>query len=249
MYQGLGRLHGGTAYVLLIDGDLAAVQRRGAQVNIVATGFEISGLEEADLTNVTTKIVNQNLLPEFGIPGAAVAVVQDGEVVYTGGFGVREAGGDAPLTPDTRMMIGSTGKSLTTMLMAALVDAGKMDWNTPVQEVLPEFGVADPELSRTMTLRNLVCACSGVPRRDLEFLFNADALTAEDTVASLRTFEFFTDFGEAFQYSNQLVGTGGYAAAAADGAPYGKLFEGYVKSLQRRVLGPSDQHHPVVRGG
>lgn len=249
VYQGFGRRHGGSAYLLLIDADLAAAQRRGAQINIVATGFEIGGLEQADLTDAPPKPVDsamldeletftENALDEFGIPGAAVVVVQDGEVVYTGGFGVREMGGDAPLTPDTPMMIGSTGKSLTTMLMATLVDEGLMTWDTPVQEVLPEFRVADPELSRTMTLRNLVCACSGVPRRDLEFLFNGDTLTAEDTVASLRTFEFFTDFGEAFQYSNQLVGTGGYTAAAADGAPYGELFGGYARSLQRRVLDP-----------
>ena len=48
----------------------------------------------------------------------------------------------------------------------------------------------------------------------------------------------FTDFGEAFQYSNQMVGTGGYAAAAADGAAFGELFDGYASSLQERVLGP-----------
>lgn len=253
MYQGIGRRAGGAVYVLLIDGDLAAVQRRGAQLNIVATGFEISGLEQADLTDAPPKPVDaamiaeletftENAMDEFGIPGAAVAVIQDGEVVYTGGLGFREVVGDVVMsprmTPDTPMMIGSTGKSLTTLLMATLVDEGLMTWDTPVQEVLSEFRVADLELSQTMTLRNLVCACSGVPRRDLEFLFNGDALTAEDTVASLRTFEFFTDFGEAFQYSNQLVGTGGYAAAAADGAPYGDLFEGYVNSLQRRVLDP-----------
>ena len=249
IYQGYGQLYKGAVYALLIDADLAAVQRRGAQVNIIATGFQIAALEKTDLTGAQPRPVDEAMiaeletfitdaLPEFGIPGAAVAVVQGGEVVYTGGFGVREAGGDAPITPDTRMMIGSTGKSLTTMLMATLVDDGEMGWNTPVQNVLPEFEVADPKLSKTMTLRNLVCACTGVPRRDLELFFNADELNAEGVVESLRTFEFFTDFGEAFQYSNQLVGTGGYAAAAADGADYGELFAGYTKSLHERVLGP-----------
>lgn len=249
IYQGFGQLYNGTVYVFLIDADLAAAQRRGAQINIVATGFKIGALEETDLTGVAPKPVDAAMiakletfvtdaLPQFGIPGAAVAVVQGGKVVYTGGFGVREAGTDAPLTPDTRMMIGSSGKSLTTMLMATLVDDGRMTWNTPVQDVLPEFEVADPGLSRTMTLRNLVCACTGVPRRDLELFFNAAELTAEGIVESLRTFEFFTDFGEAFQYSNQLVGAGGYAAAAADGADFGELFAGYTKSLRERVLGP-----------
>lgn len=249
IYQGVGQLYEGSVYLLLVDAELAAAQQRGAQINIVATGFEIAALEQTDLTGAEPRPVDEAVtaelegfieeaLPRFGIPGAAVAVVQGGEVVYTGGFGVKGAGGDAPMTPDTPMMIGSVGKSLTTMLMATLVDEGVMDWDTPAVEVLPEFAVADPELSQSITLRNLVCACTGVPRRDLEFFFNADTLSAEGTVESLRTFEFFTGFGEAFQYSNQLVGTGGYAAAAADGADYGSLFAGYERSLRARVLDP-----------
>ena len=247
--QAFAQLYGGTAYLLLFEGDLAAVQRRSAQVNIIASGFEISGLETTDLTGTEPLTVDETVtgeleayvtdaLKRFGIPGAAVAVVQNGEVVYEGGFGVKSMGGGEPITAETNMMIGSTGKSLTTMLMATLVDDDRVSWDTPVQEVLPEFAVADPELSRTMTLRNLVCACTGVPRRDFELIFNADTLGAEEIVESLETFTFFTDFGEAFQYSNQLVGTAGYAAAAADGASWGNLYSGYIRSLQKRVLDP-----------
>ena len=249
VYQGYARLDEGNVYILLVAGDLAALERRGAQTNIIATGFEITGLAEEDLTGaeplpVTEEITSQletfveDALKQFGIPGAAVAVVQNGEVVFAEGFGVKEAGGTEPVTPDTQMMIGSTGKTVTTMLMAILVDDGLITWDTPVADVLPEFAVADSDLTQTITVRNLVCACTGVPRRDFELFFNADSLSAEDVVESLRTFEFFTDFGEAFQYSNQMVGTGGYAAAAADGAVFGGLFGGYAASLQERVLGP-----------
>ena len=247
--QAFAQLYGGTAYLLLIEGDLAAVQRRSAQVNIIASGFELSGLEDADLTGTEPLAVNESItgelgayvtdaLERFGIPGAAVAIVQSGEVVYENGFGVKNLGGGEPITADTNMMIGSTGKSMTTMMMGTLVDDGLMTWDTSVKEILPEFRVSDPELSETMTVRNLVCACTGVPRRDLELIFNADMLGAEEIVESLETFTFFTDFGEAFQYSNQLVGTGGYAAAAADGASWGELYTGYLRSLQKRVLDP-----------
>jgi CubicO group peptidase (beta-lactamase class C family) len=135
--------------------------------------------------------------------------------------------------------MGSTGKSLTTMLMATLVDDDRMAWDTPAVEILPDFAVNDPELSNRITVRNLVCACTGVPRRDLELIFNAHQLSAEDVVASLRTFDFFTDFGEAFQYSNQMVATGGYVAgAAAAGAPPADLMAAYTHALEERVLGP-----------
>jgi CubicO group peptidase (beta-lactamase class C family) len=144
--------------------------------------------------------------------------VQDDEVVYASGFGVR--GGRRGDDADTHMMIGSTGKTITTMLMAAWSTTGCSTGTRRWSRCCREFAVADPELTESMVMWHLVCACSGVPRRDLELLFNADEMTAEDVVESLATFEFFTDFGEVFQYSNQLVGTGGYAAAAAT-APRG----------------------------
>jgi hypothetical protein len=60
----------------------------------------------------------------------------------------------------------------------------------------------------------------------------------EAVVESVRDFEVFTDFGEAYQYSNYLIATGGYVAAAAYGASFGALFDGYASSLQERVLAP-----------
>jgi CubicO group peptidase (beta-lactamase class C family) len=67
----------------------------------------------------------------FGVPGAAVAVIQDGEVSYLGGFGVKELGGTQPVSPDTLFMIGSITKPMTTMLAAALVDDARLSWGTP----------------------------------------------------------------------------------------------------------------------
>jgi hypothetical protein len=209
---GLAQVYQGTSYGLLLDGPLADIQRRNSQVAIIQSGFDILALEEVDLSTaqplpVTPEITAQleeyinNVMAAYKIPGAVVAIVQGDEVVYNAGFGVRNDQGD-PMTPETRMMIGSTGKSLTTLMMATLVDDGIMTWDTPAQEILPGFAVKDPELSQQITMRNLVCACTGVPRRDLELLFNAQQLAAEDIVASLAGFEFFTDFGEAFQYSN-----------------------------------------------
>jgi len=164
--------------------------------------------------------------------------VQGDEVIYANGFGMKSLDGTEPVTADTQMMIGSTTKAMTTMAMASLVDEGLMNWDTPVIELLPSFSVADPEITETLTVRNLVCACSGVPRRDLELIFNTDDLTAEDIVEQLSTFRFFTDFGEAFQYSNQMVAMGGYAAALADGAELGTLYEGYLNTMDNRLFAP-----------
>jgi CubicO group peptidase (beta-lactamase class C family) len=255
--QAFGQRFEDNLYLLLFEGDTSVVARRGSQLNIIASGFKITALEETNLAAATPKSFDETVrgeletfitenLAKAGIPGAVVAVVQNGEVVYEGAFGVKEKGKEDPLTVDTSMMIGSTGKSLTTMMMGVLVDEGKMTWDTPARQILPSFAVKDPELSKTITMRNLVCACTGVPRRDLELLFNANDLTAEDIVASLSNFEFFTDFGEAFQYSNQMVGTGGYLAAIAGGASPDNLLAGYQEVLEAHVLDPIGMNDTTI---
>jgi CubicO group peptidase (beta-lactamase class C family) len=113
-----------------------------------------------------------------------------------------------------------------------------MDWDTPVVDILPTFAVADPALTPRITMRNLVCACTGVPRKDLELMFNANDLTAEGIVESLADFEFFTGFGEAFQYSNQMVAAAGYLTALAAGGEYGTLYDDYVTLLEARIFTP-----------
>ncbi|MDZ4767212.1 MAG: serine hydrolase domain-containing protein [Chloroflexota bacterium] len=249
-YQGFAQRIGDENYVLLfVINDFAAAQQRGAQIQIIASGFQPNRLQQADVSGVEPLTVDAAItdpleafineyLPVSEVPGVTVAIVQGGEIVYAQSFGVKAIGGDDPLTSDTHMMIGSVGKSLTTLMMATLVDDGSMLWDTPVVEILPNFAVADETLTPTITMRNMVCACTGVPRRDLEFIFNASELTGEDTVESLRTFQFFTDFGEAFQYSNQMVATGGYAAAVAAGGNDGSLLNDYQIALATRVLAP-----------
>lgn len=247
--QAEGRRLGGTVFVLLFEAELESVQRRAAQLQIVDSGFEIAALEQLDDSGAGLVALDGERIAElerfiaesmdtFGTVGAAVSIVHGDEVVYSRGFGVRDVGTREPVTPETLMMIGSTTKPLTTTLMVQLVDEGVFDWDTPVVDVLPSFAVADPELSTTITMENLVCACTGMPRRDYEWLLNADSLAAEGIVESLATFEFFTEFGEAFQYSNQMVATAGYLTALAAGGDYGQLDEAYAELLAARVLDP-----------
>lgn len=247
--QAIADVYKNQVYVTLIEGDQVEIGRRQAQLAIVLSGFSPSGIALVDLSStIANPLLPRDIdelssyiedaMKRFDVPGAAVAVVQRDQVLMLEGFGVKQRGAADPITPQTRMMIGSTGKTMTTMLLARLADEGALDWDMPVQQILPQFAVADPELSKRITVRNLVCACTGVPRRDLEFIFNASTLTAERVMDQLKTFEFFTAFGEAFQYSNQLVATAGWVAAAATGSEYGKLDDGYFDLIEDRVFNP-----------
>lgn len=247
--QGAALRFQGTTYVQLYDGELSAIQRRSAQVNTIASGYRLTAQEQEDLTGVEPQPVTDEMIAEIeafvteaidlaDIPGAAVAIVQDGEVIYAQGFGVRDRETESSVDTETLFAIASTTKTLTTVSMASLVEDGVFDWDTTVVDVMPQFEVADPELTQTITMENLVCACTGVPRRDYEFFFQGAQLTAQDIVEQLATFEFFTDFGETFQYSNQMVATGGYAAAMANGTAFENLFDGYTTLVNERVLEP-----------
>jgi CubicO group peptidase (beta-lactamase class C family) len=178
-------------------------------------------------------------ITRFGVPGAAVAVVQGGEVTYLRGFGVRELGGTQPVTPGTLFMIGSITKSMTTMLAAALVDDGGLSWDTRLVDVLPQFAAGDRTMTERLTVRDAFCNCAGLPGRDLERYFKAGRLSPEETLTALADIAPAASFGEQFIYNNLLVAAAGYAAGvAARGDGAGDVGFAYDAALQQRVLSP-----------
>ncbi|MCC6981748.1 MAG: serine hydrolase [Bauldia sp.] len=174
----------------------------------------------------------------FGIPGAAVAVVENGEVVYLNGFGVREMGSTRPVTPDTMMMIGSITKSMTTMLAASLIDDGKLGWDTRLVDLLPDFSVGNEALTARLTVRDAFCNCSGVPGLNMQSSFESGRMTPETVVGSLAEVAPAAGYGEAFIYNNLLIASGGYALGVANGGAAGDFGLAYDLALRERVLGP-----------
>jgi CubicO group peptidase (beta-lactamase class C family) len=192
-------------------------------------------LDGAKLTELETYIVQSMELAK--IPGMSIAVIQNGNVVYIKGFGVRNLGEHEAVTPDTLMMIGSSTKPLTTMMMATVVDNGLMKWDTPVTSILPSFAVASTDLTRQLEVQHLVCACSGMPGED-SALFLSKMDTAEDLFRSMRKIAPVSGLGEKFNYSNQMVAAGGYIASVAAGGPKDDLTAGYITAMQQRIFDP-----------
>ncbi|MCI0574368.1 MAG: beta-lactamase family protein [Myxococcaceae bacterium] len=242
----LARRVGGTNYVALLDGTSAAVDRRGAQVNQVVLGFKPPSLGEESFAGRSPRSLSperfealgafvEQTRMQVGIPGVALAVVQDGRVVYARGFGVREQGSKEPVTTETLFLIGSTTKSLTTLMMARLVDQGRLAWDTPVTRLLPTFALADAEVTSALTLKDTVCACTGLPRQDMEMLFEFAGVSAEQRIAELGGMRPTTGVGETFQYSNPMVSAGGYMAAHAY-APEFPLEQAYDRAMRALVF-------------
>src|SRR5262245_49248588 len=106
-------------------------------------------------------------MKEFQAPGAAVVVVLDDQVVYLKGFGVRQLGSEEKVTPDTVFAIASCSKAFTATLTAMLVDEGKLTWDDKVRDRLDYFRLSDELADRDVTLRDLLCHRTGMPRHDM----------------------------------------------------------------------------------
>ncbi len=160
----------------------------------------------------------EKAMQQLGVPGAAIGLVQDGKVVFAGGFGLRELGKKQKPDADTRFMIASNTKALTTLMLAKLVDENRITWDTPVTSLLPTFKLGDAETTRQVLVKHLVCACTGLPRQDFEWLFQFGGKTPNDAMATLATMQPTSKFGEMFQYSN-LHGRRGWLRGRARTLP------------------------------
>lgn len=173
----------------------------------------------------------------LSIPGVAVGIVQNGKTVYAGGFGVRELGKKEPVGADTLFIIASNTKAMTTLMLGKLVDEKKLGWDTPVTSVLKEFKLGDAATTSKVQVKHLVCACTGLPRQDLEWLLEFKGSTAASTLDTLGTMQPTSGFGEMFQYSNPLAAAGGYVGARV-AFPTRELGAGYDEAMRTLVFGP-----------
>src|ERR1700730_8649094 len=93
----------------------------------------------------------RQIMQEWQVPGAAIALITGTEVLFCQGFGKRDLERNLLVTPQTLFPIASCSKAFTAMTLAMLVDEGKLDWDTPVCHYLPFFKLADPFISERLT--------------------------------------------------------------------------------------------------
>lgn len=244
--QAVARRKGDTVWVAIIRGPIAALDKRGAQLRTFLGSLKVPGADEENLADVAPGVMNEGVLDAFitdalsktGTPGYQIAVVEDGKVVFSKGYGVRELGKADTVTPDTLMMIGSVSKSMTTLMMAALVDQGKLDWEATAQSVYPSFKLGDDALGASLKVEQLVCACAGLPRKDVPLILEFEGKGADDVFSLLAKLEPSTGLGETYQYQNQMVAAGGYIAAHAFDPKAKDLGEAYGAAMDKLVFGP-----------
>ncbi len=179
------------------------------------------------------------IIEDWKVPGLALAIVVDRELVLCKGYGYRDTERKLDVTPHTLFPIASATKAFTTMSLALLADEGKLDWDIPVREYLPAFRLFDPVATERMTPRDLVTHRSGLPRHDL--VWYRSTATRADLFDRLRYLEPNADIRTVVQYNNLMFMTAGYLAGHLVGTSWEEV-------VQDRIFAPLGMAQSLFTG-
>lgn len=155
---------------------------------------------------------------EWEIPGLAVAVVKDGQVLMAKGYGVRELGKPVPVNTQTLFACASTTKAMTAACMGMLVDEGKINWDDRVIAYLPEFQLNDPYTTRELRIRDLFIHNSGVGNAD--FLWSAMNIPTDEVLRKMREVPPSYSLRGSFIYQNIMYAAAGEVIGKVSGMPW-----------------------------
>ena len=157
-------------------------------------------------------------MADWRVPGAALAVVQDGKVALAKAYGQRDVEANLPVTTATQFLICSITKSFTATGMALLHNEGRLDWTKPVRDYMPEFRLSDAVATERVTVRDLLCHQSGLPRHD--WVHVPGDRTPAEMLGVMRHLELSRDIRAAWQYNNLCYNVAGLLIERLSGQSY-----------------------------
>jgi CubicO group peptidase (beta-lactamase class C family) len=167
----------------------------------------------------------------FDTPGAAVAVVKDGQVVLAKGFGVRRLGEPAPVDAHTLFQIASNTKAFTTAALAMLVDEKRLAWDDRVTLHLPWFQLSDPYVPRELNVRDLLTHRSGLGLGAGDLLWYHSEYPRDTILYRIRYAKVASSFRSEYAYDNVLYVTAGEVIPSITG-------QSWEDFIQRRIFEP-----------
>jgi CubicO group peptidase (beta-lactamase class C family) len=243
-------MRAGTAWtVAIIEGSDATLDKRSAAIGLVGASLSAPGYQpESFAGRAANRLTPQRVaellsfvrsgMKQLDVPGVGIALIDRGKIVYEGGLGVRDVNKRQPVDKNTLFMIASNTKGLTTLMMARVVDQGKLRWNEPVTQVYPSFRLGSPATTAKVRIEDLICACTGVPRKDFDWILGTTPQTGpQETFVQLLHTEPTSAYGTIFQYSNTMASAAGYIAGHLE-YPNLPLGPAYDKAMQTLIFNP-----------
>nr|WP_319374516.1 serine hydrolase [uncultured Methanobacterium sp.] len=225
-------LHGATVNALVMS---------SSSGNLITQNPTLSAPSYMDTILAKFDIYVEKFFRENLIPASAVIIVKDGNVIYQKCLGVKEYGAQDAVNEDTLFQIGSCSKAITSANIAQLVDLGIMHWNDTVRSYFTpeEFQLYNTSISDEITLRDLLCHCSGLPASSGDQLWMYFNYTYPDVLYHVRYLENNTVFRSTFQYHNimySLAGECAYRAAENAGLGYSS-WQDMIKEMIFKPMG------------
>ncbi len=190
---------------------------------------EVAALSGPDVASIDAFVSSQ--MQANRIPGLSLGIVHGTQMVHLQGFGAADATGRM-VTPQTPFLIGSMSKSFTALAVMQLVEAGKVELDTPVQRYLPWFRMADPAASARITVRQLLHQTSGIPANSehelKEGFLSTGNETLEQYVRGLKTLALDRPVGASFEYANTNYSVLGLLVQTDSGQPYETYMQQHI---------------------
>nr|BCX00425.1 MAG: serine hydrolase [Bacteroidota bacterium] len=181
----------------------------------------------------------ERLMRTFAVPGLALAIVKDGQVLLARGYGVRTLGFPEPVDGQTRFGIASNTKAFTAVALQMLVEEGKLDWDRPVVDYLPAFQLSDPYATRALTVRDLLVHRSGLGLGAGDLLWwPPTGYDRAEIVRRIRHLPMAHPLRYRYAYNNVLY----IVAGALIEAVTGQSWEEFVEQRIVRPLGMRNAH-------
>jgi len=194
------------------------------------TGYGQEAEKKIDLTALDRYIESSRAV--WKIPGVAVAVVKDGKIILSRGYGVKEFSKPDKVDENTLFAIASNSKAFTAATLAVLVEEGKLKWDDPVRKYLPYFKLYDPYVSEEMRVRDLLCHRSGLGTFSGDLLWYHTPYSTAEVVKRASYLKPAMGFRTGYGYSNLMFMAASEVAAAASGMEWKTLVkEKFFKPL------------------
>jgi len=181
----------------------------------------------------------REVLPQWAVPGLALAIVYRGEVVLAQGYGVRRVDSDDAVDQHTLFAIASNTKAFTAAALAMQVDAGRLEWDDRVIDHLPYFQVYDAYATREMRVRDLLCHRSGLGTFSGDLLWYGTGYDPAEVIRRVRFLEPTSSFRSRYGYSNLMFIAAGEVLGAVSGQPWPQF-------VSERILKPLGMDETLV---
>ena len=183
-----------------------------------------------ELSSKEIDSVVKKTMETFNVPGIAVAVLKDGEVIHSEGYGIRSLKSGGKVDENTLFGVASNTKAVTAAALAQLVDEGKIDWDSKVTSVIPEFKLYDPYVTSEFTVRDLLTHRSGLGlgAGDLMVFPASNVTTTDELIHNLRYLKPVSSFRSQYDYDNLLYIVAGEIVARVSGETYEDYVEEHI---------------------